>query len=76
MKSFRSQGAPTYLPELGWIIYIENDVLRNEPNMFSDLKPLIKIDNIVYLVRGIESFAVTWCKPGWFLGILIEGVPR
>lgn len=59
----------------GQLIIVKNDIYRdfnNNKRDFSDLYPKVKIDRVVYTVKGIESYATPALKKGSPLGILIK----
>ena len=58
----------------GKVFVVENDIERTNENGlrdFHDLKPEVKIDGVVYPVKGVEAYAKTRLEVGSPLGILV-----
>jgi hypothetical protein len=53
------------------VFMVENDIDR-ELNVFDDLWPLVEIDGIKYKTLGAESHAIPHCHKGEIIGIMVE----
>lgn len=76
MKSFKkiSEFRLNYPNLSGRVLIVENDIERSPDNGlrdFHDLYPEVKIDDVVYTTRGVESHAKNSLEVGSHLGILV-----
>lgn len=72
MKSFTSESKSDL--SIGYMIYVKNDIDRpGGKDCFSDLKPYVEIDGLIYEVTGIEHHATPQISAGAIIGIRVKG---